>query len=105
MKNLIKIECDNFFICKRLKEIDRSYEVYYNLDDQAYEVHSNEQARNSYCFKVPFDELDERTLVYAIKTRAQNRDKIIEEIEKNNHLLYEKNIKNQMNLLREALCK
>ncbi len=104
MKELIDIENDVYFISRRLKEIDKSYEVKYNLNQNAYEVHSNEQERNSYCFRVPYPVLDERTISYALKTRAENRDKLIEEIEKNNELLYQKNIKNQVNLIKEALC-
>ncbi len=104
MKNLIKIDCDNFFISERLKFIDSSYVIYYNLSDQCYEVHSIEQYKNSYCFKVPYRELDERTLFFAKKTRSENRYKLIKEIEENNRLLYEKNIKNQVNLLKEAIC-
>ncbi len=103
MKNLIKIENDVFFIAVRLKSIDKSYEVYYNVNNNSFEVHSNAQ-KNSYCFKVPYDVLDERTLDYALKTRIANRDKILREIEINNELLYQKNIKNQVNLLKEALC-
>lgn len=104
MKNLIKIEGDAYFICERLKEIDSSYEVYYNLATRSFEVHSNEQIKNSYCFKVPFNVLDERTIVYAKRTRIENRDKIIAEIEKENLLLEQKNIKNQVEMLKEALC-
>lgn len=104
MKNLVKVENDNFFIDKRLKEIDESYMIYYNLKEQCYEVHSLEQQKNSYCFRVPYNCLDERTILYAKKTRAENRDKLIKEIEESNRLLYEKNIKNQVNLFKEALC-
>ena len=104
MRNLIKIESDNYFIVNRLKEIDKSYEVFFNLITSSYEVHSNEQQKSSYCFKVPYGELDERTLFYARKTRSENRDKIIKEIEKSNELLYEKNVKEQASLLKEILC-
>lgn len=104
MQELIKIECDNFFIGKRLKEVDESYEIYFNLKSNSYEVHSNKQEKGSFCFKVPFEVLDERTVDYAIKTRRENRDKIIAEIEKNNQLLYEKNLKEQVNLLKEIIC-
>ena len=104
MKHLIKIENDVYFICQRLKEIDESYEVYYNLLTKSYEVHSNAQIKNSYCFKVPFDVLDERTLWHARKTSIENRDKIIAEIEKENYLLEQKNIKKQVEMLKEALC-
>lgn len=104
MNKLLKIEKDVFFIAERLKNIDESYEVYFNLGQNCYEVHSTEQAKNSYCFHIPYPQLDERTLDYAIKTRSENRDKIIKEIEQNNQLLYEKNIKEQVNKLREAIC-
>jgi len=77
MKNLVQIFGDPFFIVQRLKEIDPSYEVYYNLATSCYEVHSNEQVKNSYCFRVPYDVLDERTIWHAKRTRAENRDKII----------------------------
>ncbi len=97
-----KIENDCYFICQRLKEIDPSYEVFYK--NGRYEVHSFEQVKNSYCFTVPFGELDSRTIDFALKTRSSNREKIIAEIEKNNQLLYEKNIKDQVNLLKEGLC-
>mgnify|MGYP003295530954 CR=1 FL=1 len=93
MINLIKIENDCYFVAQRLKEIDDSYEVYFNTYTNSYEVHSSEQAKNSYCFKVPFDYLDERTVDYARKTRAANRDNLIKEIERNNQLIYENNIK------------
>ena len=104
MRNLLKIESDNYFISNRLKEIDSSYEVYYNIATASYEVHSSEQQKSSYCFRVPYNQLDERTLFYAKKTRSENRDKIIKEIERSNELLYEKNVKEQASLLKEILC-
>lgn len=104
MKNLIKIESDCYFICQRLKEVDKSYEVYYNRSQDCYEVHSKEQYKSTYCFKVPYKVLDERTIDYAIKTRSENRDKLIAEIERDNQLLEQRNLKNQVNLLKEALC-
>lgn len=104
MKNLIKIYNDCYFIANRLKEIDKSYEIYYNLNRNCYEVHSNQQAKSSYCFTVPFRELDERTLDYAIKTLSTNRDKIIKEIEENNRLVTNRNMKNQVNALKEIIC-
>ena len=104
MNNLIKIEGDPYFIAQRLKEVDSSYEVYFNKNTQSYEVHSNQQKKGSYCFRVPFDQLDERTIIHAKRTRIENRDKIIAEIEKENLLLEEKNIKKQVEMLKEALC-
>lgn len=101
---LIKIENDVYFISQRLKELDESYEVYYNTNSKSYEVHSTMQVKNSYCFKVPFDVLDERTILHAKRTRIENRDRIIAEIEKDNLLLEQKNVKKQVEMLKEALC-
>ena len=101
---LIKIENDVYFISQRLKEIDSSYLVYYNTISKNYEVHSKDQIKNSYCFRVPFDVLDERTIIHAKRTRIENRDRIIAEIERENLLLEQKNIKNQVEMLKEALC-
>ena len=103
MGKLIKIYSDVYFICQRLKKIDKSYEVYFNCEENSYEVHSKSQIKNSYCFKVPYDQLDSRTLDYAVKTRIENRDKLLEEIELQNNLLYEKNLKEQVNLLKEIV--
>ncbi|MBO5395177.1 MAG: hypothetical protein J6A28_04705 [Clostridia bacterium] len=103
MRGLIKIESDVFFIVQRLKEVDSSYEVYYNLHAKSFEVHSTEQHKSSYCFKVPFERLDSRTIDYAKKTRAENRDKLIAEIERNNLLLYEKKLRENVEILKEML--
>lgn len=104
MKNLIKIENDALFICERLKEIDKSYYVVFDFKTQKYQVHSSHQKFNSFCFVVPFSCLDERTILYARKTRIENRDKIIKEIEMQNLQCEKQNLKNQVKNLKEALC-
>ena len=104
MKNLLKIENDCFFIAQRLKQVDPTYEIYFNLNSGAYEVHSNGQSKSSYCFKVPYNVLDERTIDFAYKTRIQNLNTILNEIDKENRILQEKMLKQQMNLFMEALC-
>ena len=104
MKKLLKIDNDCFFIAQRLKEVDPTYEIYFNLATGAYEVHSNGQAKSTYCFKVPYGVLDERTIIFARKTRTQNINAILNEIDKENRLLEEKMLKQQMNLFMEALC-
>ena len=104
MSKLINISSDNYFISQRLKEIDKSYQIFFNIASNSYEVHSSDQCKNSFCFKVPYSTLDERTLLYAKKTRSENRDKLIAEIEKSNEILYERNIKKQVDLLKEIIC-
>lgn len=104
MKRLIKIENDCCFVAQRIKEVDKSYEIYFNLDNNSYEVHSSEQVKNTYCFKVPYSVLDGRTIDFAYKTKVANIDEIIKEIDKNNALLYEKEVKKQVNMFKEAVC-
>lgn len=103
MKNLINIFTDPFFICQRLKEIDRSYFVMFDLEKKNYQLHSSEQRGNSYCLTFPFDCLDARAVEHAKKTRVENEDKIIEEIDRENKRLEKKLIKDEINRLKEAL--
>lgn len=103
MKNLINIFTDPFFICQRLKEIDRSYFVMFDLEKKNYQLHSSEQRGNSYCLTFPFDCLDARAVEHARKTRVENEEKIIEEIDRENKRLEKKLIKDEINRLKEAL--
>lgn len=103
MKNLIQIFTDPFFICQRLKEIDKSYFVMFDLEKKNYQLHSSEQRGNSYCLTFPFDCLDARAVEHARKTRVENEEKIIEEIDRENKRLEKKLINEEINRLKEAL--
>lgn len=103
MKNLIQIFTDPFFICQRLKEIDRSYFVMFDLEKKNYQLHSSEQKGNSYCLTFPFEGLDARAVEHARKTRVENEEKIIEEIDRENKRLEKKLINEEINRLKEAL--
>lgn len=82
----VVVRDDLYSINRRLKEIDNSYFLIYDTFREKYEVHSTDNGgASSYCFTVPFDELDARTLVYARETNVATRgDKIFEEMEKKN---------------------
>ena len=84
MKNIIKIESDPYFICQRLREIDDSYFVVYNKNSRAFEVHSSDQVGGTFCFVVRYDDLDDRTLDYARRTRAERQNQVIEELDREN---------------------
>ena len=103
-KNYVFIDSDNLFICERLKEVDSSYRVVFNLKKNFFEVHCDEQYENTYCFTLPFPVLDERAISFALKTRRQNLDKLIAEIDRQNEQLYNKMVKSEVNKLKEALC-
>ncbi len=77
---LQKIERDLFGIAKRLKSIDRRYELFFNRKKNRYEIYANGAMQMA----LPFERLDARTLTYARKTRLENLEKIIAEIEEEN---------------------
>ena len=87
---LIKIYEDVFDITKRLKEIDRNYFVVFNTKKQKFEVHNKSQ-KNTYCLSVPYNTLDIRTIFLTLKSRRENIDKILEEIDVNNQKLEQEN--------------
>ncbi len=77
---LQKIERDLFGIAKRLKSIDRRYELFFNRKKNRYEIYANGAMQMA----LPFERLDARALTYARKTRLENLEKIIAEIEEEN---------------------
>jgi hypothetical protein len=85
---LIEISGDLFDISSRLKEIDERYFPVYNKKCGRFEIHSAETG-DSMCCVLPFDRLDARTLEYVRKTRVENVERLIGEIEKNNGQIVE----------------
>lgn len=77
---LERITHDLFDIAKRLKGIDRRYKLFFNRKKNRYEIYANGAMQMA----LPFERLDARTLNYARKTRLENLEKIIAEIEKEN---------------------
>ena len=77
---LQKSRHDLFGIAKRLKSIDRRYELFFNRKKNRYEIYANGAMQMA----LPFERLDARTLTYARKTRLENLEKIIAEIEEEN---------------------
>lgn len=80
LKRIYNDPCD---VCDRLKSIDEGYFVLFNTKRNRYEVHNAFQA-DTFCFVVPFGQLDSRTVDYCLKTRRQNADKIFAEMERHN---------------------
>lgn len=80
----IKIFQDVYNIAKRLKNIDRDYYVVYNTSKQKFEIHNSNQVGLSYCLTLPFNQLDERTLKFVLKTQSANIEEILEQIENDN---------------------
>lgn len=104
MKKYILIEHDPLFICQRLKEIDKSYFVLLNKKSGLYEVHSSDQIGDSYCFTVRFDALDDRTLDYARRTRAERQAECIREMDEANEKLQKSLIKSATEKIMEVVA-
>lgn len=103
MKKSFEIESDCLDIVQRIKAIDSSYFVVYNLENNSFELHSHEQRASTYCLTFPFDVLDERSVLYTLKTRVQNSDKLFEEMERQNKELEKTNIKQIFNDFEEKM--
>lgn len=97
----IEITSDCLDISNRLKSIDNSYYIVFDTKKQKYEVHSKDQVLESYCFTSPYNSLDERLIYFALKTRSQNKDNLLKELEKEN----QKFIKDQQNKQKEKIFK
>lgn len=102
MKKQIRLDGDPLFIKERLQEIDPTYYIVYNLITNRYEVHSCEQ-KDSYCFSIPYDTLDDRTLELARKSLVSRRDQIIAEMDRENEQREKRLIKEAVNKLKEVL--
>lgn len=92
---LKEIKNDVYKISKRIKKIDKNYEIYYNTQTREYELHHKKQKKDlgyGLVLVLPFDMLDKRTLDYCLKTRACNVDieNYSENLEKENNKMVEK---------------
>ena len=80
----IKLKHDVYNISTRIKSIDKGYYVVFNTITQKFEIHNSYQLGSTYCLTLPYLELDERVLKYVCKTKSENIEKILEQIENNN---------------------
>ena len=98
---LIELKHDALFVSERLKEIDESYYLVFNTIKGKYEVHSNAQNGCTYCLTCPNQGLDERLVELTKKTRRENLNELLKEIDKENEKIKKQNIKKQMLNLEE----
>ena len=77
---------DLYSISTRIKEIDSGYFIVFNRKSCRHEVHSTaNRGWDTYCFTVPYDRLDVRTLEYCRKTNIRIRGDIVHaEVERRN---------------------
>ena len=80
----MEINSDTYFISQRVREIDKDYFIKWNGAKNRFEIHHRQSRPDTFCLAVPYDRLDERTLDYIHKTKIQNIDKILQEIDNKN---------------------
>lgn len=91
MKKIL-ITTDLFDIVKRLKAIDEKYFILFNKQTNKFEVH---YSRNHDTLEIvlPYSKLDKRTVDLVLKTKIENRKKLIEQMELNNQKIEDENNK------------
>lgn len=80
---LIKIKSDVFDIADRVKEVDSGYFVVYNTVLSRFEVHNRHQKGSTFCI-VCDDGLNCKVITKLRKSKIENIDKILREIDENN---------------------
>jgi hypothetical protein len=108
------VETNVYNIPQRLKEYDKRFFVVRNHKKQTYEVHYEDNKTSSYCFTVPYKELDARTLYYlqendvsrlgeaVFKTIYDSDDKMEKNKEKNWKKYIDKVARESHHLFKEA---
>ncbi len=90
---MIKITSDLFDISSRIKNINPSYELYFDKSDNKFKVTANSVVQAV----LPYDRLDKRAVDYLYKTGVNNLDNLVEEIEKENERLLKQRNKDFIN--------
>ena len=90
---LFALESNIYDIPKRLEEIDSDLFVCFNSKTQRFEVHSLANRGTTYCFSVPYDELDVRTIEVFRRSNLKTRSikEIIWEMDRENELRERRN--------------
>ena len=86
----IEIKNDLYNVVSRLKKIDENYLVLYVKNRQVFEIHNKNQPFGTYCLTLPYKNLDKRAVDYVLKTRKENFDKLIKEMDISNKRLEQK---------------
>ncbi len=83
---LIEINGDVCDICRRIKEVDENYYIVYNCKLNRFELHDR-SIKDSFACVLPFDQLDQRSIEHARRTRVENLQKLIKELEESNKII------------------
>lgn len=83
---LFAMENSTHDIPKRLEEIDSALFICFNKITQRFEVHSLDNRGTTYCFSIPYSELDARTIEAFRRSNLKTRSvkEIIQEMDQEN---------------------
>lgn len=98
------IENDLFDIASRLKEIDPAYFIAREHKHGRFELHVKGQRGGTLALALPFERLDERTLRFARKTRAERAADLIKEAEEHNLRLEREEMQRAIHRMSERGC-
>jgi AmiR/NasT family two-component response regulator len=98
-KDRIPVTSHAMDIPVRLKEVNRDFFVMFNTKIQKYEIHCASQPESTLACVLPFEELDNRTLLYVREFSRERTQNLAREIEEYNERLEKKR---QAELLDEA---
>lgn len=90
MQKLVAVYNDLFDVSSRIKSIDDDYQIYFNRGNCRYELH-NLRLRPTKQADIPWETLDCRVLTWARKTRVENLQRLIDEINEHNQRLEREN--------------
>lgn len=90
MNNQILLDNDPFYISSRIKEVDENYFIVFSKKKNCFELHNSGQLFSTFALTIPYPELDERTIFLARKSRKENADRLIREMDENNSRLEKK---------------
>jgi hypothetical protein len=82
MSGLREIINDVTDIARRIKEIDASYKIFYNVMKGTFELHGGREG--GFILTLPFDCLDARTEEYVRRTRIERLRQEMEEMDRYN---------------------
>ncbi len=96
----MEVKHDLYNIANRIKSISPDYFIEYKGGE--YSLHTK-RLRPTYILTFPYKTLDQRALTYTLKTRVQNLDRLIKEIDQENQRLIAEQSKNTEERLYEAV--
>lgn len=96
------INSDLFNISKRIKSIDKNYFIVRNNLKNRFEVHYKRSC-NTLELVLPFECLDVQTINLVLKSKIENRKKLIKEMEKENEKILKEQTENAKKMLKECL--